>query len=184
MAFYAALRLGAIVIEHNPLYTPPASCGTSSKTHGAEFAIVWDKVADLVADFPSDLALEHIVAVDITRAMPFGTRLALRLPVKKARESRAQLTAEPSSKRPIAWEKLLTHGKLSRKHEGPLLDDIALLQYTSGTTGTPKGAISHAREPPRQRDAGARVGTRVSTTARRRSTASSPSSTRTDSPSA
>lgn len=144
VAFYAALRLGAIVIEHNPLYTA-RELRHQFEDHGAKFAIVWDKVADLVADFPSDLALEHIVSVDITRAMPFGTRLALRLPVKKARESRARLTAAPTSKRPRPWDALLTHGKLSRKHRGPLLGDIALLQYTSGTTGNPKGAVlTHA----------------------------------------
>lgn len=140
VAFYAALRLGAIVIEHNPLYTA-RELRHQFEDHGAKFAIVWDKVADLVADFPSDLALEHIVSVDITRAMPFRTRVALRLPVKKARESRAQLTATPTSKRPKPWVALLTHGKLSRKHHGPLLGDIALLQYTSGTTGNPKGAV-------------------------------------------
>ncbi len=140
IAFYAALRLGAIVIEHNPLYTA-RELRHQFEDHGARFAIVWDKIADLVADFPSDLALEHIVSVDITRAMPWKTRLALRLPVAKARTARAQLTAAPRSKRPLVWEKLLTHGVLSRKHEGPELDDIALLQYTSGTTGNPKGAI-------------------------------------------
>jgi len=140
VAFYAALRLGAIVIEHNPIYTP-RELRHQFEDHGARFAIVWDKLADTVAEFPADLALEKIVSVDITAALPLAKRLALRLPIARAKAAREQLTSTPRSKRPLAWEKLLTHGTLSRKHAGPVLDDIALLQYTSGTTGTPKGAV-------------------------------------------
>ena len=140
VAFYAALRLGAIVIEHNPIYTP-RELRHQFEDHGARFAIVWDKLADTVAEFPADLALEKIISVDITAALPLAKRLALRLPIAKAKAAREQLTSTPRSKRPVAWEKLLTHGRLSRKHAGPALDDIALLQYTSGTTGTPKGAV-------------------------------------------
>lgn len=144
IAFYAALRLGAIVVEHNPLYTA-RELRHQFEDHGARFAIVWDKTFDTVADFPMDLKLERIISVDVTAAMPFSTRLALRLPLRKARVSRAKLTATPRAKHPLTWKKMLEHRRISRRVPGPAFDDIALLQYTSGTTGVPKGAIlTHA----------------------------------------
>ncbi|WP_091227817.1 long-chain-fatty-acid--CoA ligase [Microbacterium sp. 3J1] len=144
VAFYAALRLGAIVVEHNPLYTA-RELRHQFEDHEAKVAIVWDKTVDTIADFPSDLRVEHIVSVDITAAMPLSTRLLLRMPVPKARASRAKLTGAPAARRAIPWKKLVDHRPLSRRVEGPELGDTALLQYTSGTTGDPKGAIlTHA----------------------------------------
>ncbi|HJA04195.1 MAG TPA: long-chain fatty acid--CoA ligase [Candidatus Microbacterium stercoravium] len=144
VAFYATLRLGAIVVEHNPLYTP-RELRHQFEDHGARVAVVWDKVVDTVDGFPADLKVEHIVSVDLTTAMPFPTRLQLRLPVPKARAARAKLTGDPHARHLVPWKKLLDHRRLSKRIAGPELADTALLQYTSGTTGTPKGAIlTHA----------------------------------------
>ncbi|MDO9398259.1 MAG: AMP-binding protein, partial [Herbiconiux sp.] len=99
------------------------------------------KTFDTLAEFPSDLTLRHIVSVDITAALPLGKRLALRLPVRKARDSRAQLTGTPRAAHPLTWQKLIDHRRVSRRVPGPALGDTALLQYTSGTTGSPKGAV-------------------------------------------
>lgn len=140
VAFYAVLRLGGIVVEHNPLYTA-RELRHQFEDHQARFAIAWDKVYDTLDGFPADLKLERIVSVDITEAMPWTTRAALRLPVAKAREARAALTATPRAKKVLAWRSLVDGRRLSKRHPRPVLDDIALLQYTSGTTGTPKGAI-------------------------------------------
>jgi len=140
VAFYAALRLGAIVIEHNPLYTA-RELRHQFEDHGARVAIVWDKTVDTIADFPSDVAVEHIVSVDLTEALPRLKRLLLRLPISKARTARAQLTARPKARHPHSWRSLVSHRRISSRVAGPSIDDTALLQYTSGTTGQPKGAI-------------------------------------------
>ena len=59
VAFYAVLRLGAIVVEHNPLYTP-RELRHQFEDHGARVVIAWDKVVETIQAFPADVA----VAVD------------------------------------------------------------------------------------------------------------------------
>ncbi|MCB2384880.1 AMP-binding protein, partial [Shewanella sp. SR1] len=113
--------------------------------HGASVAIVWDKVAASVLDSPGDLGVKHVVAVDVTRAMPLKTRFALRLPVPAARKSRSALTVGGPVKGSTPWKTLTDARPLRSTHPAPSIDDTAVLQYTSGTTGTPKGAIlTHA----------------------------------------
>lgn len=137
IAFYAVLRLGAVIVEHNPLYTP-RELRKQFEDHGAKTAIVWNKVVDSVQDFPADIAVKNLISVDITRSMPMKMRALLRLPVSKARESRDALYSPVSNT--ITWEKLTSSGRLPGIWTRPKTDDLAIIQYTSGTTGTPKGA--------------------------------------------
>lgn len=137
VAFYAVLRLGGIVVEHNPLYTP-RELRHQFEDHGAKFAIVWNNVVATVQDFPADLGVQTIVSVDVTRAMPFGTRALLRLPIAKAKESRSALTTAVNDT--VTWQKLLESEPIDEHIFRPDASDVALIQYTSGTTGSPKGA--------------------------------------------
>jgi long-chain acyl-CoA synthetase len=141
VAFYAILRLGAVVIEHNPLYTA-RELRKQFEDHGAKHAIVWSKVVKTIHEFPADLAVGSLISVDITRAMPARTRMALRLPIAKARQARTALTERVSGA--VAWEEIVRSAPLPATHPKPATDDLALIQYTSGTTGSPKGAsLSH-----------------------------------------
>ena len=142
VAFYAVLRLGGIVIEHNPLYTP-RELRHQFEDHGAKVVIAWDKVVATIQAFPSDVAVDTIISVDITRAMPFVTRSLLRLPIKKARESRDVLTTKVRGT--IPWATLMKTAPIDAHITRPDASDVALIQYTSGTTGSPKGAtLTHS----------------------------------------
>ena len=138
IAFYAILRLGAIVVEHNPLYTG-AELRHMFEDHGAKAAIVWDKISGHITGLPADIRPAHIYAVNLIKAMPALTRAALKLPVKKARESREKL--EGAAPGTTSWAQLLKSPPIDPDFKRPTAHDVALLQYTSGTTGLPKGVM-------------------------------------------
>lgn len=139
VAFYAVLRLGAVVVGHNPLYTEQ-ELAHQLADHGARVAVVRDKVAPLVQRTAGTSTVDTVVAVDLSAALPRLTRWALRLPLPRARTARAAMTAPAPDT--LAWERLVAGSEpLAAEHPAPEPEDTALLQYTGGTTGTPKAAV-------------------------------------------
>lgn len=138
VAFYAVLRLGAIVVEHNPLYTE-RELRHMFEDHSARVAICWDVAVAKLQAMPADLKVEKIISVNLLKAFPTAKRLALGLPLPALRKTRAKLTAEVHQTLP--WEELLSSAPIDIDHPRPQVNDLAVIQYTSGTTGSPKGAM-------------------------------------------
>jgi long-chain acyl-CoA synthetase len=142
IAFFAALRLGAVIVQHNPLYTP-SELHHQLADSGATVAIVYDGAYRRLAQARRATALEHVIVTSLADYLPSGKRLALRLPFRRLREKREQLITELPSDADV-----LNFARLVRAPAGRAPDveitperDLALLQYTGGTTGLPKGAM-------------------------------------------
>ncbi len=139
-AFYAVLRIGAIVVEHNPTYSADELAHQLADC-GATVALVWTKAVPAVLEARERTALRHVVAVDLAHDLPLTSRLALRLPIPKARRTAAAMRGPVPAEIPL-WHRLVAAADpLPADHPQPEPSDTALLQYTGGTTGTPKAAV-------------------------------------------
>lgn len=138
VAFYAILRIGAVVVEHNPLYTAP-EVRHQFEDHRARVVIAWDTTVAKIRALPEDVAVEHIIAVNLLEAFPLMKRLALALPLPSVRAKRNALHAKVSGV--TTWKEALAGRPIKHSYPRPQVDDLAVIQYTSGTTGRPKGAM-------------------------------------------
>jgi long-chain acyl-CoA synthetase len=131
-----------VVVQHNPLYTSPELHHQLTDS-GATVAIVYDGAYSRLADARPGTALQHVIVTSLADYLPSGKRLALLLPFDSVREKREQLVADLPSGADV-----LKFGELLDSAAEPVQPvviiperDLALLQYTGGTTGLPKGAM-------------------------------------------
>ncbi|MDU0349297.1 AMP-binding protein [Actinomyces sp. MRS3W] len=152
IAIYGALRLGAIVAEHNPL-APAEEIRSQLAHHGARVVIAWEKGVELVLN-PAATAAggtdpdadpldgRTVFSVDLSAAMPARLRAALRLPVAKARQTRASMRAASLPPGVRSWDREIARARrLPDSWPSPSGDDVAVLLHTGGTTGMPKAAM-------------------------------------------
>jgi long-chain acyl-CoA synthetase len=139
VAFFAALRCGATVVNFNPLYVA-AELVAQAADSGTEIMVAPDlePVLGRVLGLLDNGPVRQVIACPFAAALPFPKSLLFRLAKRKA------IGRIPAGDpRVLRWDVLLDAGPVAQPTPRP--EDVAVLQYTGGTTGTPKGAmLTHA----------------------------------------
>ncbi|MDE2412530.1 MAG: AMP-binding protein [Sphingomonadales bacterium] len=134
-AYYGAMIAGATAVNFSPLYTAP-ELEAQVADSGTRMLVTIDSVALLPTALKvlDGSSLEKLVVGSLADMLPWSKGLALRL---VGRKSLARIPARPDV---VRWAEALGEGE-----PAPVAidvgEDLALLQYTGGTTGTPKGAM-------------------------------------------
>ena len=131
IAYYAVLSLGAIVVNLNPMYTAE-ELKLMASTTGMTTLITFDMVLPAIRTVWKDLQIPRVIVTKVTDYIKgLGVSTAASLDLEKGwHHFSALLDSVPNPKRP-------------RVVVNP--EDPALIQFTGGTTGIPKGAIlTHA----------------------------------------
>src|SRR5438128_60791 len=139
VAFFGALRIGAVVVPCNPLYTPPELRHQLADA-GAETIVVLSRLYPAVKAAREGTKIRNVIVTNIKEEMPPVLRTLFTLAKEKKDGHRVPFEGDPGA---IAFQKVLSlGGDDSAAPVSP--NDIAVLQYTGGTTGTSKGAmLSH-----------------------------------------
>lgn len=139
ISFLAVLQLGAQAVMTNPLYMPP-EIEHQWNDAGCEVAIVADFLFDQkVRALRGKLPVTKYVIASIPDYLRFPLNLLAPIKLKKADPP---LHAKVAAGTNIHFFKDLIKSTAPNppKHR-PALDDVAVIQYTGGTTGVSKGAM-------------------------------------------
>jgi long-chain acyl-CoA synthetase len=136
VSFFAILRLGAIVVNTNPLYVS-REMREQFEDSGCETVILLSHLVPRLEEIRASIRIRRAIVVDIAETLSWPARTLVHMVQRRHREF---IRVRPGA------DMFLFRHLLARYPPLPPASDVqpdgvALLQFTGGTTGTPKAAL-------------------------------------------
>lgn len=137
IAVFGALRAGLIVVNTNPLYTS-REMQHQFKSAGVRALVYLNMFGKRVQDVLQSTPIDYLIEAKMGDMMPAAKGWITNLVVDKLKK----LVPTYQLPQAISFKKVLHEGRGQVLRPVPVtLEDTAVLQYTGGTTGLPKGAM-------------------------------------------
>ncbi len=137
IAVFGAMRAGYVVVNTNPLYTP-REMEHQFNDSGAKALVCLANMAHMAEEVVPKTGVKHVIVTELGDMLPPLKRVLINAAVKYLKKM------VPSYNIPgmVRFNDAMAKGRsLSLAEANPASGDIAVLQYTGGTTGVAKGAM-------------------------------------------
>ena len=136
VAYFASMRIGAITVMNNPLYSDRELYHQFTDAE-AKVLITLDLLGNRMIDLRPQTQIKQIVITSIGDYLPFPKNLLFPLVGKKKGLAAKVKPAEDV----YQWKTLLSRHAPPPDHVPLDFEDVAMYQYTGGTTGVSKGVM-------------------------------------------
>ncbi|MCO6055301.1 long-chain-fatty-acid--CoA ligase FadD1 [Pseudomonas sp. MOB-449] len=134
---FGAMRAGLIVVNTNPLYTA-REMEHQFNDSGAKALVCLANMAHLAEEVLPRTGVRHVVVTEVGDLLPTFKRLLVNAVIKHVKK----MVPPFSLPQAVKLNDALAKGRgRAVKEANPQSGDIAVLQYTGGTTGVAKGAM-------------------------------------------
>ena len=138
IAYYGILYAGGVVVQTNPLYME-REIEYQMKDSGTKVILTLDILYPRVSKVMKNTDLEHIIVTAIKEYLPFPKNLIY--PFIQKKQYGIVVKVDHSGQNHLFTEIMKTAMPDIIQEEFDFENDLALLQYTGGTTGFPKGVM-------------------------------------------
>jgi long-chain acyl-CoA synthetase len=137
VTFLGTLRAGMTVVNVNPLYTP-RELQQQLADSGATVIVIMENFAHKLESIVADTKIRHVVVARLGDFVPMLKRWAFNFANSYIRHA---VPAWKFDKFTMLQDACARAPSERYRDAQPKSGDVALLQYTGGTTGVPKGAM-------------------------------------------